>query len=86
MRNLKFEIDVRWLQILNFLVSVCVLLLHPSLYGVAVSLFMYAILLIFGVNIGYHRALTHGSLKQNTFAYKICVSIKTLVGLGKPID
>lgn len=52
------------------------------LYG---SVFLYYFLGVFGVNMGYHRYLSHASFKVNKFYHYLMISVGTLAVMGSPL-
>lgn len=79
--------SVRTLQLLCGVVACVALMVRPasSIY-IGISLFVYAIFLIFGVAIGFHRGLSHRSMPENSVWTWICVGIGVLTSLGKPLE
>ncbi len=79
--------SVRTLQMLCVGAACATLVAQPSsAIFLGVSLIVYAIFLIFGVAIGFHRGLSHRSMPENSVWTWICLGIGVLTSLGKPLE
>jgi stearoyl-CoA desaturase (delta-9 desaturase) len=79
---------VRGLQIINHLLLVAGLVYMISAgayYLLGISLITYVIIGMLGVNIGYHRLLSHRSFETYDIIKKICSIIGVLTTIGSPM-
>lgn len=79
---------VRGLQILNHLLAVIGLIyvFYVESYNLLIiSLFVYWFIGVFGINIGFHRLLSHRSFKTSIFWEKFCSIIGVLTVVGSSL-
>lgn len=79
---------VRSMQIFNHilaLVGIAYAVYFSEYSLLLVSLITYWIIGIFGINIGYHRLLSHRSFKTSQFWEKLCSIIGVITIVGSPL-
>lgn len=77
--------SARWFQFFHFLAALSAITIAWDFKLLAlVSLPIYAFMIIFGLNIGLHRGLSHGLLTRYRFVNNILLYLGTMTCLGKP--
>lgn len=80
--------QVRGLQVINHLLliaGVCFVAYTDAYHYLLISLITYWIIGILGINIGYHRLLSHRSFKTNKFWERLFSIIGVLTTVGSPL-
>ncbi|MDZ4083119.1 MAG: fatty acid desaturase [Bdellovibrionales bacterium] len=83
----RLPFSVRTLQAICLLAAIGFLILRPSeIYLLSYGFLVYAVFLIFGVAIGYHRGLSHRLLDLDSPLAWFSLAVGTLTSLGKPVE
>lgn len=79
---------VRTLQIINHVLALIGIVYAVSMseyWLLALSVLVYWFIGIFGINIGYHRLLSHRSFKTSGFWEKFCSLVGVITVVGSPL-
>jgi stearoyl-CoA desaturase (delta-9 desaturase) len=79
---------VRTLQIINHILSLIGIgyaVISSQYWLLGLSVLVYWFIGIFGINIGYHRLLSHRSFKTSAFWEKFCSLIGVITVVGSPL-
>jgi len=83
----RIPFSVRTLQALCLLLAVGFLVLYPGeVHLLFFGFLVYAVFLVFGVAIGYHRGLSHRLMDLESPLAWFSLGIGTLSSLGKPVE
>ena len=83
----RLQLNVRTLQTICLISAVGFLVLRPEESNLLFFGFLvYAVFLIFGVAIGYHRGLSHRLLDLESPLAWFSMGVGTLSSLGKPVE
>jgi fatty-acid desaturase len=88
MNKFSHNHTVRTLQILTHLLALWGIIhaVNTQMYSLlALSLITYWIIGVLGINIGYHRLLSHRSFKTHVFWEKFCSLIGVITVVGSPL-
>lgn len=88
MNKFSHNHTVRTLQIITHLLSVCGIIhaVNTQMYSLlALSVIVYWIIGILGINIGYHRLLSHRSFNTYSPIYYLLTIIGSLSAMGSPL-
>jgi stearoyl-CoA desaturase (delta-9 desaturase) len=79
---------VRTLQVINHVLALIGIVYAISLseyWLLGLSVLIYWFIGIFGINIGYHRLLSHRSFKTSSFWEKFCSLVGVITVVGSPL-
>ncbi len=79
---------VRTMQVINHilaLIGIVYAISSNQYWLLGMSILVYWFIGIFGINIGYHRLLSHRSFKTNSFWEKFCSVVGVLTIVGSPL-
>jgi fatty-acid desaturase len=79
---------VRTMQVINHilaLIGIVYAIVSDQYWLLGMSVLVYWFIGIFGINIGYHRLLSHRSFKTSSFWEKFCSVVGVLTIVGSPL-
>jgi fatty-acid desaturase len=79
---------VRTMQVINHilaLIGIVYAIVSAQYWLLGMSILVYWFIGIFGINIGYHRLLSHRSFKTSSFWEKFCSVVGVLTIVGSPL-
>jgi sn-1 stearoyl-lipid 9-desaturase len=80
------RLNVRHIQFLNSIFVASYFWFFGGAQFLWLTALMYLFYLGLGINIGFHRGMTHGVLEQNSVFSKFCMLAGVLTCMGKPSD